>query len=409
MPDRRLDAWKQLAQSEAVPLVTAAALVVDGGITPASVAGLRKSFPDAPVAEAIELAAARGRASGKFADPSTLMLDRAGLEQATSEVVAAWKAARFGAAPVLDLCCGIGGDAMALARRGPCTAVDRDPVRAWMAGVNAGVSVRTETVETTLIDHPLVHLDPARRDESSGRRSWRLEDLVPDLDSIRRIVAEAEGGAVKLGPGLPRPTPELHANQSLSIIAEHGRLVQAVVWTGTLARLEPCEAVDLPSGRTLSGSPEGFMVAGELEGAMLTFHPAIERLELGVTALESAIGMDASLAGEPAVGLGLVTIPLNAIESVSSDWFRAVRILEVLPPRPAGVASALRARFGDTLGEVVVRTRAAAINVDAWSREFRRIPRTAGGPTVEVLGLRLGRKTVAIIAVPIDLHSSSTP
>jgi len=408
VPDRRLDAWKNLARPEAAPLLNAAAAVA-GGITPASVEQLRRSFPEAPATEAIQLATARERASSKFADPSGLMLDRAGLEQATSEVVAAWKAARFGAAPVLDLCCGIGGDAMALARRGPCTVVDRDPVRAWMAGVNAGASVRTESVETTLIDHPLVHLDPARRDEASGRRSWRLEDLVPDLDSIRRILAEAEGGAVKLGPGLPRPTPELHANQSLSIIAEHGRLVQAVVWTGTLARTEPCEAVDLPSGRTLSGSPEGFAVAGALEGAIVTFHPSIERLELGVAALESAIGMDASLAGEPAVGLGLVTLPLECIESVSSDWFRAVRILEVLSPRTKLVSSALRARFGDQLGEVVVRTRAAAIDVDAWSREFRRIPRTAGGATVEVLGLRLGRKTVAVIAAPIEPQSPSTP
>ena len=408
MLDRRLDAWKNLARPEAAPLLNAAAAVA-GGITPASVEQLRRSFPEAPATEAIQLATARERASSKFADPSGLMLDRAGLEQATSEVVAAWKAARFGAAPVLDLCCGIGGDAMALARRGPCTVVDRDPVRAWMAGVNAGASVRTESVETTLIDHPLVHLDPARRDEASGRRSWRLEDLVPDLDSIRRILAEAEGGAVKLGPGLPRPTPELHANQSLSIIAEHGRLVQAVVWTGTLARTEPCEAVDLPSGRTLSGSPEGFAVAGALEGAIVTFHPSIERLELGVAALESAIGMDASLAGEPAVGLGLVTLPLECIESVSSDWFRAVRILEVLSPRTKLVSSALRARFGDQLGEVVVRTRAAAIDVDAWSREFRRIPRTAGGATVEVLGLRLGRKTVAVIAAPIEPQSPSTP
>lgn len=409
MPDPRLDAWKQLAEPEAATVLAAAALVVADGITPASVVRLRKSFPDAPVAEAIELAGARGRASGKFADASTLMLDRAGLEQATSETVAAWKAARFGVSPVLDLCCGIGGDAMALARRGPCTVVDHDPRRAWMAGRNAGVTARVESVETTLIDHPLVHIDPARRDESSGRRSWRLEDLAPDLDSIRRIVAEAEGGAVKLGPGLPRPTPELHSNQSLSIIAEHGRLVQAVVWTGTLASVEPCEAVDLPSGRTLSGSPSGCAGAGELNGAMLTFHPAIERLELGAAALQEAMGEDASLAGELAVGLGLVTVPLEAIKSVSGDWFRAVQILEVLPPRPDTVASALRKRFGDELGEVVVRTRAAAIDVDAWSREFKRIPRAKKGVTVEVLGLRLGRKTMAVLAVPIELQSSSTP
>jgi hypothetical protein len=409
VPDRRLDVWEKLADPEAVPLLEAAAIAVSDGITPASVMGLRKSFPGSAVTEAIELASARARAGVKFADSNTLMLDRAGLEQATSETVAEWKAARFGDAPVLDLCCGIGGDAMALARRGPCTVVDRDPVRAWMAGLNAGAVVRTEAVEVTDIDHPLVHLDPARRDESSGRRSWRLEDLVPDLDSIRGILARVEGGAVKLGPGLPRPTPELHVRQSLSIIAEHGRLVQAVVWTGRLAGNAPCEAVDLPSGRTLSGSPGGFTTAGELDGALLTFHPSIERLELGPTALQAAMGGDAAMAGEPAVGLGLVTLPSEAIDSVSSDWFRAVRILEVLPPRSDAVASALRSRFGDEIGDVVVRTRAAAIDVDAWSRDFRRIPRNTKGPMVEVLGLRLGRKTVAIIAEPIELQPSSTP
>ena len=169
MPDRRLDVWEKLADPEAVPLLEAAAIAVADGITPASVMRLRKSFPGTSVAEAIELASARARADAKFADPSAMMLDRAGLEQATSETVAEWKAARFGDSPVLDLCCGIGGDAMALARRGPCTVVDRDPIRAWMAGLNAGAVVRTEAVEVTEIDHALVHLDPARRDESSGQ------------------------------------------------------------------------------------------------------------------------------------------------------------------------------------------------------------------------------------------------
>ena len=104
MPDRRLDVWEKLADPEAVPLLEAAAIAVADGITPASVMRLRKSFPGTSVAEAIELASARARADAKFADPSAMMLDRAGLEQATSETVAEWKAARFGDSPVLDLC-----------------------------------------------------------------------------------------------------------------------------------------------------------------------------------------------------------------------------------------------------------------------------------------------------------------
>ena len=89
MPDRRLDVWEKLADPEAVPLLEAAAIAVADGITPASVMRLRKSFPGTSVAEAIELASARARADAKFADPSAMMLDRAGLEQATSESLVA--------------------------------------------------------------------------------------------------------------------------------------------------------------------------------------------------------------------------------------------------------------------------------------------------------------------------------
>ncbi len=59
------------------------------------------------------------------------------LEQATDEVVAAYKAGRFPPGRLMvDFCCGIGGDLLALASRGPVLGVDRDPVLALLAGAN---------------------------------------------------------------------------------------------------------------------------------------------------------------------------------------------------------------------------------------------------------------------------------
>ena len=209
----RLESWRRLADGGLSDLVEAAAVVVAQGVTPAGVSGLRKRFPRSPVSEALELAESRARAGDKFPRPDLMLMDRSGLEQATATEVSRWKASRFGSLPVLDLCSGIGGDAMGLAGRGPCIAVDRDPVRALMTAQNAEVETRVAAVEDCRIDLPLVHLDPARRDEAAGRRSWRIEDLQPGLETIRSVVAAADGGAVKLGPGFPTREIRLHADQ----------------------------------------------------------------------------------------------------------------------------------------------------------------------------------------------------
>ena len=65
------------------------------------------------VAEQVDL---RRRAAEKFTHADRMLFTARGLEQATDEVVADYKASRFPAGQrVADLCCGIGGDLIALA------------------------------------------------------------------------------------------------------------------------------------------------------------------------------------------------------------------------------------------------------------------------------------------------------
>ena len=68
------------------------------------------------VVEQVEL---RARGREKFSRADQMFFTRQGLEQATDEQLAAYKASRFvvGEA-VVDLCCGIGGDLISLGRRG---------------------------------------------------------------------------------------------------------------------------------------------------------------------------------------------------------------------------------------------------------------------------------------------------
>lgn len=174
MPDwRDISVWLRLSEA---PEVQAAAAAVDSRDA-ASIARLRKRYDADLVAAALELADARRKAAAKFAGAGALWCDVAGVEQASGARVASWKARRMAEAlgaggEVLDVCCGIGGDAMALARAGlRVTAVDLDERRAWMAAMNAGCPTRAVDAESLELAGAALHADPARRRSSSRQGS----------------------------------------------------------------------------------------------------------------------------------------------------------------------------------------------------------------------------------------------
>ncbi len=371
--------WRRLLTEEATDLIAQVESKPDLG-SPAVVERLRRDYPDWSVSEAIELVTARRRAARKFSSANTLLCDLQGVEQATSQLVGDWKAQRFGDRPVLDLCCGIGGDAMALARRGEVVGVDESEIRSLMCGHNAGIEMRVENVCETAINLPLVHIDPARRVESTRRRSWRLEDLKPDLESISKIIGCAEGGAIKLGPGIPRDLDLPGQELTIEFIAEGGTLVQSVLWCGALAQSTYSrQATDVSRGLTLTGDPSFTPVREGFGNVLLVPHPAIERAEL----VHEAIGtVDA---GELAPGLGI----LGSDERVDNGWFDHFEIEEVFPPRESRIKAWLRDRGA---GRVVVRTRDQAVDADRWTRMFQ----GKGDQEIVLFGLRLGRKVVVI-------------
>ncbi|MYS44494.1 SAM-dependent methyltransferase, partial [Streptomyces sp. SID5998] len=80
---------------------------------------LRREHPAALVSAALGQARLRQRAAAKFgaADARRMFFTPHGVEQSTRASVAAYRAARLtqaGVTSLADLCCGIGGDAIAL-------------------------------------------------------------------------------------------------------------------------------------------------------------------------------------------------------------------------------------------------------------------------------------------------------
>ncbi len=374
--------WKELLAPARAALVERAAEAKPDDVR--AIAALRKDASPALVTLALELAAARRKAASKLAEADRIVADVEGVEQATDRVVAAHKARRFEAAgvtEVVDLCCGIGGDARELARVASVVAVDRSPLRAWMAERNAGCAVETADVESRPWPDVPFHVDPSRRD-ASGRRAWRLEDIRPGPEWLARLLAASPDGAIKLGPGVD---PEAVPGEGELEFVTHGRsLVQAIVWSGRLAR-RPGErtATRLPDGVSVTGAPSPPPV-GDEEWAPAHLYvpdPALERAGLvGARA-------DAASLAELAPGLGI----LGGDRAVDDPFLAGFEVVERLPFHEKKVGAAVAARG---FGRVEVKTRGRAVDPNALERRWRG---RRGDAVGTVFVLRLGKKRVAWI------------
>ncbi|WP_406700906.1 class I SAM-dependent methyltransferase [Singulisphaera sp. Ch08] len=166
----------------------------------------RGAEPD-QVAAAVRLAVGRARGSSKFTRAKAMWFEPVGLEQATTETVARHKAGRFRGSHLLDLCCGIGGDTLALASEAQVVAVDADQGMCRRTRWNAQVYDVAERVDVIRaqaerIAYPsqwLVHVDPDRRQVGS-KRARDLLDYSPGLAFLQTLPGRVRGGAIKLGP-----------------------------------------------------------------------------------------------------------------------------------------------------------------------------------------------------------------
>lgn len=383
-----LETWQRLMSPEAEPLRAAAAAI--DPYDAAAVGRLRRDWNQDLVRIALQLARARDKAAAKFGPrAASLVADPQGVEMASSAIAAAHKAARFAAAfprgIVLDLCCGIGGDSMGLAAAGlRVIAVDRDPVRAWMAGLNVGCDSRcTDAADPTLPDGPF-HLDPARRSDDGARRH-RWEDLEPGPEVIRGIIRRRRDGAVKLGPGV---NVDALPPGEVEILSEHGRLTQAILWVGALSRGDRLRtATMLPAGLSISGAPSESPVAPATGRYLLEPDDSVERA--GLLSILCAQLNAAAL--HPRLGL------LTADNPAPRPWVNVFEVIEELPWNERRAAERLRALRA---GIVEIKTRGGVVDPDPLQRRLS----SSEGEPLTLFVLRFGRALRAIITRRVQIR-----
>ncbi len=389
-PMDRLKLFRELEQPASAALLRAAAACDATRVS--EVTKLRSLARPELVMLALEVADARQRAKAKFPDDwERLWLDRPGIEQASSQMVADAKAKRFAAlgSPVLDLCCGIGGDALSLQRAvGVKLAVDLDPTRAWMTWRNVGCGVTcADVVQLPGWSEPF-HLDPSRRD-GAGRRRHDVDDYLPPRAWWAKLIERRHPGALKLGPGLDvSQVPQLdEPGVELQFISEGGTLVQAVLWIGALAQ-HPRSALLLPEGVELVGSAT-LAPLGELGAYLMAVDAAVERAGLlGELARQHGLHL-------PHPALGLLTGPVP----VTSPWWRCFELVERMPWRMERVRQWLKQHDA---GIVEVKTRGGAVNPDAAQRELSSPGAGAGGARYCVFVLRFDRRVEALVTRRVD-------
>jgi SAM-dependent methyltransferase len=247
----------------------------------ATLSRLRRRFAPQEAAGLLEVATARHRASqqAKFSRAGEMFFTKTGLEQASGELIASYRAARFARVlppgrRIADLGCGIGGDSMALARHFHVTGVDLDAARLLFAQANAAALDLSENFEPLQADltsfdpapYAGLFFDPARR-TSEGRRLFSVEDYTPPLSIIKKWLAKVPNIAVKISPGVNYAELEGY-DCEVEIISENGDVKEAVLWFGDLrekieyrrSKIEDQDLVRrratlLPTGDTLIDQP----------------------------------------------------------------------------------------------------------------------------------------------------------
>ena len=423
---RDLSIWQELARPERATFIALAEAVDPreasqvaklrravveaprGGEAPRGVEASRGGDDEAKFAAALasaafELVEGRRRAARKFGPEvaTRLWCDVAGVEQASGMAVARWKARRVvetlgPSAAIFDICSGIGGDAMALAEAGlSVEAMDLDPRRAWMTARNARCVTRVTDAEAIDLAGVALHADPARRDESAGRRSWNLDDHQPGRAWIERALTLAHAAAIKFSPGVDRAAfGPLNRGLAWEWITEGDRLVQAVAWAGAFAR------ADGEAGRTratlladvshtIAGIPDNaredrLRVEDAITHGTFISEPiaAIERAEL----LTEAAGAN-DVAQEIARGLGLVV----SREPLTTPWFESFELIDECAAREDAVLATLKRH---ALVARSVRVRGRAADADAFTRALSARP----DGTAVIFIFREGKRARALVA-----------
>lgn len=400
-----LDAFTELLTPRGQRALAEAVEVV-GADPVAAATRLRRSYDADLTSAALTQAALRERAKAKFgADAARMYFTPHGLEQATRAEVGAHRARRLagpgGGTRVVDVCCGIGGDFLALARAGCVVdAVDLDPLTVAVARANAEalgladqVTVREADAATVSPeDYDWLFADPARR--TSRGRTFDPMAYSPPWPVVLDLVARAGRACLKVAPGIPYEF--IPGEAEAEWVSYKGEVKEAALWTGTAEEPARAEEPVRAEGRLPAVGPvrrATLLPGGETlvaRGAVAPTGP------VGRFMYEpDGAAIRAHLVGEVAemVG-GRLPDPMIAYitgdEPFDTPWAARYAVEEVLPFSLKRLRATLRER---QIGNVIIKKRASAVDIERLRNDLR----LSGDKTAVIMLTRIMDKPSVLI------------
>lgn len=351
---------------------------------------LRKELSAEQAHLVLEQVEMRQRAREKFSAAERMFFTPKSLMQASDERIAACKARRFpDNLPIADLCCGIGGDLLALAMRGECVGVERDEVLAHLAERNCQVCGReggrvevADAADYPLQDFAAWHIDPDRR--PAGKRTTQLEFQEPPREVLQRLLQQNPNACIKLAPAADIPEA-WERDGEREWLESRGECRQQVVWLGALAvRPGACAAtiVDAQAGpRTVQGRGEGPVpIANHL--SRYVYDPAAAVLAARLTHVLCGEHLLAAVSSK--------AMYLTGNDLIDDAALSAFEVIATLPMDERQLKAALRERG---IGRVEVKKRGCHVEPERLQKSLA----GSGDETAALLVCPMGGKVQAIL------------
>jgi SAM-dependent methyltransferase len=355
---------------------------------------LRRTYPAELVATAFAQHELRMAAREKFSRAAEMFFTRPGLEQASAELTARHRARRYpDAARLADLCCGIGGDLLALGEDGrEVLAVDTNDLHLRMAVYNAGVYDAAKRVrnwqgdvrDVSLDGIDAVFVDPARR---TGSQRLRAGDSEPPLPWCVALAERVPAVGIKAAPGLPHEL--VPAGWEIEFVADGRDLKEAVLWSPALAGAAR-RATILPAGHTLLPAPGADVPIAAPGRFLFDPNPAVTRAGL---VEDLARELDAWKI-DPQIAF------LSTDTKRGTPFARTLRIEESAPWNQKQFARLLREL---DIGSIDIRRRGLAGDVDAIRRRLK----LRGSRRATVVLTRVNDRPWGLVCTDPDLPVAS--
>ena len=268
---------------------------------------------------------------------------------------------------VVDLCAGIGGDALALAARCDVLAVDLDQGMCRRLSYNASVykvrdrvlSVRARAETFAIPAGAWLHLDPDRR-ASGDNRARSLDDYAPAPEFWKSAMRRVAAGAIKLGPASDFAKHFAGPEYEVELISLRGECKEATVWFGELASCRR-RATVLPENVSWTDrdGPTGQWTPA-VQPVTFVFDPDPALLRAG---LLDGFALEHSLA-RVADGVDYLT----GERLIKTPFLSAFGVLDVLP---LDLKKLKRLIAANGIGTLEIKVRGADVTPEILSASFR--------------------------------------